>query len=76
VRVEDATSKFDIVLNLLDASGTLPGWFEYNTDLFDARTIQRMRGHFERLLASVVARPEARLSELQILSEVVQTLVG
>ncbi|MCA1635265.1 MAG: amino acid adenylation domain-containing protein [Acidobacteria bacterium] len=75
MRVEEATSKFDIVLSLVDARGTLPGWFEYNTDLFDARTIRRMWGHFERLLASVIARPGARLSELQILPEEEQSLL-
>jgi amino acid adenylation domain-containing protein len=42
--------------------------FEYNTDLFDQTTIQRMEGHFLRLLAGAVADPEQRLSRLPVLS--------
>ena len=32
---------------------------EYNTDLFDAATIDRMLGHFQTLLRAVVADPDA-----------------
>ncbi len=43
--------------------------FEYNTDLFDATTIERMAGHFQRLLECVVEKPDMRLSGLEILSK-------
>ena len=38
-------------------------------DLFDAATIGRMAEHLERLLVEMVKKPEARLSELDILSQ-------
>ena len=47
----------------------LSGRFEYNTDLFDAATIERMVGHFETLLKGVVADPAQRISELPLLTE-------
>ena len=44
------------------------GWFEYNTDLFEASTISRMIGHFQTLLEGIVADPDKRLWELPLLT--------
>jgi aspartate racemase len=41
----------------------------YAADLFEAETIARLAGHFQTLLEGVVARPQARLSELPLLTE-------
>ena len=46
----------------------LTGTLEYNTDLFDAATIERMLGHFRTLLEGIVADPDQRLSELPLLT--------
>ncbi|MDP2625480.1 MAG: amino acid adenylation domain-containing protein, partial [Candidatus Rokubacteria bacterium] len=43
--------------------------FEYSTDLFEPPTIERMLGHYEHLLAGIVADPDQRLSELPLLTE-------
>ena len=43
--------------------------FEYNTDLFAATTIRRLLEQFKLLLAGAVARPEQRLSDLPLLTE-------
>ena len=42
---------------------------EYNRDLFDSTTVDRLLGHFERLLAFSVAYPGRRLSQLTPLDE-------
>ena len=42
--------------------------WEYNTDLFDAATIDRMTSHYRLLLESITLNPEQRLSELRLLS--------
>jgi non-ribosomal peptide synthetase component F len=42
-----ATSPFDLSLCLRERDGKLVGFFEYNTDLFEPSTIDRMIGHFE-----------------------------
>ncbi|HEY4573127.1 MAG TPA: condensation domain-containing protein, partial [Thermoanaerobaculia bacterium] len=47
----------------------LVGFFEFNADLFDAATIERLSGHFNRLLASATAGPEQPLSALPLLGE-------
>ena len=41
----------------------------YDTRRFDAATIERLVGHFETLLAGIVASPGGRLSELPLLGE-------
>lgn len=41
----------------------------YSTELYDAATIERWFGHFETLLRSIVASPNARVSELPLMSD-------
>jgi amino acid adenylation domain-containing protein len=47
--------------------GALLHW-EYNTDLFDLATVERMAAHFQTLLAGAVADPRLALAELPLLS--------
>ncbi len=62
------TAKFDITLHLVDAQPELRGFLEYNTDLFDAETVTRIVEHFCNLLEGIVANPQARLSDLPLLT--------
>jgi amino acid adenylation domain-containing protein len=64
-----ATSLFDLSLYLREREGKLIGFVEYNTDLFDSSTIERMIGHFETLLEGIVADPERPISTLPLLTE-------
>jgi amino acid adenylation domain-containing protein len=66
---ESGTAKFDLVLNLTGTSDGVFGSLEYNTDLFEAATAERMVKHFSLLLESVVAAPEKRFSALSFLDE-------
>jgi len=66
---DDGTSKFDIVLSMSEAGGGLSGNVVYSTDLFDAGTIARMSEHFRTLLGSIAADPDARLRQLEMLTE-------
>jgi amino acid adenylation domain-containing protein len=63
------TSKFDLSLYLDDRPEGLIGRFEYNTDLFDAATIERMIGHWQTLLEGIVADPNQPLSALPLLTK-------
>ncbi|MEH2050562.1 amino acid adenylation domain-containing protein [Nostoc sp.] len=71
------TAKFDLTLSMENTPNGLFGWWEYNTDLFDSSTIERMTGHFLTLLEAIVANPSERISQLPILtpSEQQQLLV-
>ena len=61
------TTKFDLGLSVWDAP-VLHGMVEYDRDLFDEATIDRLTGHLRRLLAGAVADPEQRLSALPLLT--------
>ncbi|HKG15723.1 MAG TPA: amino acid adenylation domain-containing protein [Pyrinomonadaceae bacterium] len=67
--VETETGRFDLTLWIVEEGDRLTGNWSYNTDIFEAARVRRMVAHFETLLRSVVAAPEARLSELSMLSE-------
>ena len=70
IPVDNRTTQFDLTLDLFEtADGGLSGGVEYAIDLFDAATIGRLISHFHTLLEGIVAHPEARLSELPLLTE-------
>jgi amino acid adenylation domain-containing protein/non-ribosomal peptide synthase protein (TIGR01720 family) len=62
-------TRFDIEFHLFEDRGGIAAALLYNTDIFDAITMERLGGHFQTLLEGVVARPDARVSELSILTE-------
>ena len=62
-------AKFDLSLYLREDAGQLSGWFEYNADLFDASTIDRVAGHYRTLLEAIVRSPESRIADLSMLPE-------
>ncbi|WP_456424977.1 non-ribosomal peptide synthetase [Rhodocaloribacter sp.] len=65
--VGNAGAKFDLTVLIRPGEKRMSGFWEYNPDLFDAETIERMAGYFETLLEAVATDPEARLSELPLL---------
>ncbi|PTL75058.1 non-ribosomal peptide synthetase [Vitiosangium sp. GDMCC 1.1324] len=67
--VDPGVSRFDLTLSVRE---TPEGWlciWEYSSDLFDAETVERMAGHYARLLEGAVAEPEQRLSLLPMMGE-------
>jgi amino acid adenylation domain-containing protein len=66
--IDDGTAKLDLTLSMRDSEQGLTGWLEYKTDLFDDATLSRLLGHFQVLLAGIVAKPEQRLEELPLLT--------
>ena len=63
------TTAFDLSVQVLEAGGRLVTAYQYNTDLFDAETIERLAGHYERLLEQIVAAPERRITALSLLGD-------
>jgi amino acid adenylation domain-containing protein len=61
-------AKFDLTLFAWDAGNVLRGAFEYNTDLFDAATVQRMARHFETLLADLARHPMVPVDHAALIS--------
>jgi len=67
--VGEATSKFDLSVFLSETPEGVGGRVEYNTDLFDAVTIERMTGHYCVLLEAALASPELPASQLPLLTQ-------
>ena len=69
---EHITTKFDMTWNV---TSSMHCTVEYNTDLFEATTIQRWLTHWQRLLEQLVAAPTMPIGQLQLLrAEEVQHL--
>ncbi|MEH2040987.1 amino acid adenylation domain-containing protein [Nostoc sp.] len=69
---QSAVAKFDLTLSLQNTATGLVGMWQYNADLFDAATIERMSRHFQTLLEGIVANPQERISQLPLLTELEQ----
>ncbi|MCL6755243.1 amino acid adenylation domain-containing protein [Nostoc sp. CCCryo 231-06] len=78
VALSNQSTKFDLDVVLIPQHGGEKGisviW-EYNTDLFDAATIQQMVEQYQTLLVGIVANPEQRVSELPLLTQTQQQLL-
>jgi amino acid adenylation domain-containing protein len=68
-QIKTDTTRFDLEVHVWEAAEHLRVDFIYSTDLFEALTIRRMLGHYERVLSGVVADSECRLSELPLLTD-------
>jgi amino acid adenylation domain-containing protein/non-ribosomal peptide synthase protein (TIGR01720 family) len=69
VEADSGMAQFDLTLSMMEDAEGMSGFFEYNTDLFDAATIERMAGHFQVLLDRAVVDPRRSLSELSLMTE-------
>lgn len=67
MEVTNELAKFDLTLLVIGQSTDfLEVRMEYNTDLFNAKTIDLMLERFRTLLESIVTDPEQRLSDLKL----------
>jgi amino acid adenylation domain-containing protein len=62
----------DLVLDVMETSKHLVGIFRYNSNLFDASTIQRLAQHFQTLLQGIIANPDRQILAMPILTEMEQ----
>ncbi|HEY0172460.1 MAG TPA: MupA/Atu3671 family FMN-dependent luciferase-like monooxygenase [Pyrinomonadaceae bacterium] len=62
------TSKFDLTLSIVEGRERIAGMMEYNKELYDAATIERAIGHYQRLMESAVAEPDLPLHALVLLT--------
>src|SRR6267143_1794119 len=62
-------ARLDLTVDIQRVVDQLECRFEYNPDLFERETIERMGRHFEVLLAGIVNNPDQRISSLPLLSD-------
>ncbi|MCD6571341.1 MAG: amino acid adenylation domain-containing protein [Deltaproteobacteria bacterium] len=66
---DDRLVKFDMSVTGYEVSSGITMKFEYNADLFDYETIERMMRYYHNLIKEVVDNPDKALSEIDILSK-------
>ncbi|MGE6577244.1 amino acid adenylation domain-containing protein [Paenibacillus xylanexedens] len=66
---EYGMAKFDLSVDVTEENGGLECNFEFATALYKESTIRRLSIHFGHLLAAIVSRPNAKIAELNLLTE-------
>ncbi|MBO9553563.1 amino acid adenylation domain-containing protein [Cellulomonas sp.] len=69
LQVERGTAVFDLVVTTWDDDDTVAGRIEFNTDLFDHATIDRLILHLSTVLTAATTHPDRPLSTLDLLSD-------
>ena len=64
VALPSQSAIFDLMLMMAEIKDSLSGVIQYNVELFEGETIERMAGHWESLLEAMVEAPESRIEEL------------
>ncbi|HET8845619.1 MAG TPA: amino acid adenylation domain-containing protein, partial [Ktedonobacteraceae bacterium] len=72
---EQGSAHFELRMGLTQNARGLETVLDYNTDLFEATTIQRLLLHWQTLLEGIVARPDRLLWQLPLLSQAEQDQV-
>jgi amino acid adenylation domain-containing protein len=68
LEIDHGTSEFDITVSISELEQELTGFWEYNTDVFAATTIQRFIDNFQILLENIIINPHQKISELPLLT--------
>ncbi|MFM8322963.1 MAG: amino acid adenylation domain-containing protein [Chloroflexota bacterium] len=68
IELEQRTTGFDFAFDLTETPEGLQGFCEYDTELFDERTLARLIEHFQTLLASAIQHPDEPLASLAMLT--------
>ncbi|PYI95249.1 MAG: non-ribosomal peptide synthetase [Verrucomicrobia bacterium] len=69
VEIDRQVAKFDLTVTMWETEEGLTGVVEYSTDLFEAGTMERLVGHWERLLEGIAEDAQQRVWELPLLGE-------
>ncbi len=65
---QGTTAKFDLSLTLHEGPDGIEGSLEYNRDLFDRATAERLSRHYRRLLEGVAEEPDRPVSRVPLLT--------
>ncbi|MFG1678319.1 amino acid adenylation domain-containing protein [Micromonospora sp. NPDC049282] len=69
IPVGESSAKFDLTMAITQRpDGSLGGGITYATALFDRATVERLAGHFVRLLTGAVAAPRSPVGLLELVS--------
>ena len=68
LETESGTVEYDLSLIMEGETDNLAGFIIYNTDLFDAATIEQMVQRFQRLLEAFISDPDQHILDGPLLT--------
>jgi non-ribosomal peptide synthetase component F/acyl carrier protein len=68
MKTQPGTAKFDLSVEVVEEPRGFSGWLEYNCELFEAATGERIGRHFAVLLAGLCDEPRRPVQEVPLLS--------
>src|ERR1051326_341385 len=69
LELESGTAKYDLTLGLAESERGLVGTLEYNRDLYERESMERLVAHYQQVLSGLVEKVEQRVSDVRLLSE-------
>jgi amino acid adenylation domain-containing protein len=69
IDIDNSAVQYDLMVCFRESTQGLLWTWEYNKDLFDRSTIERMAGHFGNLLDALLYDPDQRVCEIPFLSD-------
>jgi amino acid adenylation domain-containing protein len=69
IPLHNGTSKFDLNVELAEADGVLEGSVEFDTELFERATVERMVEVWRSVLEGMTAQPASRIGSIPLLSK-------
>jgi non-ribosomal peptide synthetase component F len=67
--VPQQEGQFDVTLELVRDTTSIRCALKYDTDLFDAATIQRLAEHYQLLIRSAAADPDRRIAAVPLVGD-------
>lgn len=62
-------AKLDLSVDMYETEDGLVGGFEYNSDLFERKTMQRMAAQFSALIDRIAEQPQTPLADISVLTD-------
>lgn len=69
IEFDIGTSRYDLTVEAGEIDQQFHMLWEYNSDLFDASTIERMQEHYRALLECALANPDQTISALEMMTQ-------
>src|SRR5437868_3123363 len=67
--LEPESTKFEMILRMVEQGGEILGALDYATDLFDGWRIRQLLEHWQRVLEGMVLNQQSRIMDLPLISE-------
>lgn len=75
INIGNQTTNYDITFTLGENQNEIKGILEYNSDLFNYSSMERMVDHFNAILNQIATDPEVAIEDIEIINEVEKNFI-